>query len=348
MQGTPNGAGATPATSPNAGQPGTTAAAGTSPAGGVASPAPGTGTGQQGTTAVGGGSVGQSPSTDAGQPGSPSSAAGSASSPANAPTTAPQPTGVNPASQGEPKGTTTSAVAFTYIPPRTTSPAAVTFGTIVATQNSASNSVIGSTTLVPGGAAATFGDTSVFLVSGRSAAVVNGKTSAIVEPSSTPAVDIGGATLVAGDAAATFGVSTVALASGGTGLIVNGKTSPLAAATARRFCGGYILPGGQTVSAGGLAVGSGTIYAVGTSGGLIVNEQTATPLPGGAKSGDSVASAIMSMFGMSGASQSTAATSPGASSTAPVPYTGGVGSVHGKVVGSSPGVAVLLLAIACL
>ncbi|KAK6432363.1 hypothetical protein LTR95_011468 [Oleoguttula sp. CCFEE 5521] len=341
QQGSDTKAGSSPTTSPNAGQ--------------------------QGTTAAGGGSAGQSPSTNAGQPGNPSSAGGNNNPPANAPTTAAQPTAANPASQGEPKGATTSAVAFTCIPPDTTSPAAVTFGANVATQNSASNFVIGSTTIAAGGPAATIGGTTVSVASGGSAVVVNGQTSAIVAPSSTLALVVGGTTLVAGGAAMTVGGTTVALASGGSAIVVNGQTSPLPAATGAPLLvgttpvatpdasGGYILPGGQTVSAGGLAVESGKIYAVGPSGGLVVNGQTATALPGGGQSGGGVAGAIMSMFGMGGSGQSSTTAGSSAASgpstptgTAPAPYTGGAALLNTMTKATAMSIAALLVLVCCL
>ncbi|KAK6429310.1 hypothetical protein LTR95_014541 [Oleoguttula sp. CCFEE 5521] len=340
-------------------QQGTSAGAGTSPAAG--SNASG-----QGTTTAAGVRPGPAAGTNAGQPGSPSSASNE-NSPANAPTTAAQPATPNAASQGRPVGATTSAVAFTYVPLGTTAPAAVTFGTNVATQNSASDFVVGSTTIAAGGPAATIGGTTVSVASGGSAVVVNGQTSAVVAPSSTPALVVGGTTLVAGGAAVTVGGTTVALASGGSAVVVNGKTSPLAAGTGAALgvgttavatpnaSGGYILPGGQTLSSGGLLVESGTIYAVGPSGALIVNGQTATPLPGSGQSGDGVASAIMSMFGIGGTGQSSATAGSGAASgsstptgTVPAPYTGGAAVLNTMTQATALGVAALLVLVSCL
>lgn len=203
-----------------------------------------------------------------------------------------------------PPGSTGNSAIQDNVPGNAQTPAAViTVGGTAIPANSASQFVVGSQTLVPGGAAITSQGTTFSLASGGSALVVNGQTTPVAQPVA-PAVTLGGQavatpvasgafvlqnghTLAPGGSAVVLSGTTYSLApSAGSGksesLVVNGVTTavPAVAATAAPVVtlggqavatpvasGAYVLQNGQTLSPGGSAVVvSGTTYSLAPSG----------------------------------------------------------------------------------
>ena len=193
-------------------------------------------------------------------------------------------------------------------------PAAITVGSSIIAEDSASQFVIGSQTLVPGGAAIVVGSQTLSFASSTSAIVVNGQTLAITTPAPNHPVPvitigsmvysennasqfvIGSQTLIPGAAAITVGSQTLSLASSGSAVVVDGKTlvisTPSSGPSAPVITIGsaiytensasQFVIGSQTLVPGGeaITVGTETVSLDSSVGSIVVNGQTfsiATP-----------------------------------------------------------------------
>ena len=154
------------------------------------------------------------------------------------------------------------------------------------TQAQASQYVVGSQTLSPGGPAVTQQGSTYSLAPQGTAVVINGKTSAIAQPSavpegSAPVITIGGSTVVAnsqseyevgsqtlvpGGSEIVQAGTTYSLAPAATAIVVNGETSQLAAAPGNQ----------QATSAPAITVGN-TVVTANSASQYIVGSQTLAP-----------------------------------------------------------------------
>ncbi|KAL8710604.1 MAG: hypothetical protein Q9220_004828 [cf. Caloplaca sp. 1 TL-2023] len=178
---------------------------------------------------------------------------------------------------------------------------AITVGGTTITPNSASQFVVGSQTLVPGGAAITHSGTMISLAPLASAAVVGGQTQDLTPPSVTPAPSItvggqvvtansasqfqfGGQTLKPGAAPVVINGQTVSLAPSGSAVVINGQTQnivqPMATPLPVITVGGAKITGDSTgqyiISGETLAPGKspitvdGQVLSIASSGNAVV------------------------------------------------------------------------------
>lgn len=179
----------------------------------------------------------------------------------------------------------TSQIATAQSQQTIASPITVAGATL--TPNSASEYLVASQTLSPGGGAVTVADTIYSLASGGTAIVVNGHTTSIaavqVQQSILPLITVAGATLTAdsaldyiiasqtlspGGSPVIVSGSTYSLAPGGTAIVVNGHTSAVGTMTT----GSASLAGGTDLLPGSASTISGTTYSLPVSGaGIYIN-----------------------------------------------------------------------------
>ncbi|MCJ1249529.1 hypothetical protein MMC30_006755 [Trapelia coarctata] len=160
-------------------------------------------------------------------------------------------------------GGTTYAFVSTiqHTPPRSTTLPALTVGGSVITPNTASNYVIGSQTLLPGGPAITISGTLVSLAPSATEVIIGGTTHVLVSgagglqpplptftiegsavrPNSAGNYIIGSQTLVPGGTAMTISGTPISLTSAVSDLVVGTSTETLVAPTDTAKLGGYII-----------------------------------------------------------------------------------------------------------
>lgn len=198
----------------------------------------------------------------------------------------------------------------------------LTFGSTTVAPNSASEYIVSSQTLAPGGPAITFGETTYSLATSATVIVANGQTqpltvqhtepaapqitlgSSIVAQNSDSAYVYGSQTISAGGPAITVGSTTYSLltSNSATFVIENGVTHPVAtlpAAGPTLTLGNSIITANsaseyiinsQTLTAGGPEITVGeTTYSLGTADSttyLVQNGQTPAPAPAGEVTND--------------------------------------------------------------
>lgn len=175
------------------------------------------------------------------------------------------------------------------------------------TAQAGSTFVVGSQTLVPGGVITVDG-TKVSLVSGGTAAVVNGVTQTLSQATAAPVLTLGGQTYTARSGSSfvidgqtlapgsvvTVDGTTISLASGGQFAVVDGVTETLAQATISPMLsvGGhtytaqaessYVIDGKTLTPGGVVTLTGGTTVSLGSSGSLIVINGVTSSIAGAA------------------------------------------------------------------
>ncbi|KAI5364973.1 hypothetical protein Slin15195_G045110 [Septoria linicola] len=187
----------------------------------------------------------------------------------------------------------TSPIVATLAPNNRPAPK-FTFGDDTITTNAATEFVIASRTLTPGGQAITLAGTTLSVASDASAVVINGHSSAIAVPAgvaisignalATPLV--GGAYLLPGDKTLSPGANglilagtTYSLAEDGRSVIANGATSTLPSSSGFSASLTELILPGATLLPGHEAVISGMTYSLPTTGDEIYINGRSSRLP---------------------------------------------------------------------
>jgi hypothetical protein len=148
----------------------------------------------------------------------------------------------------------------------------ITIDSSIATQNSASEFLIGSQTLTPGGPAITLQETTYSLASSATALIINGHT-ARLSATPTTATIIAEKTLTPGSAIEVQG-TTYSLASSGNAVVIDGTTKGLATTRVTSTVTPVSVLGTVSVGEGGVFTVGGRTYTVHTSA---ASEYVSTP-----------------------------------------------------------------------
>jgi hypothetical protein len=179
---------------------------------------------------------------------------------------------------------------------------AITIDSSTITQNSASEFIIGSQTLTPGGPAITLQSTTYSLASSTSALIINDHTT-LLSATPTTVTLIAGTTLAPGVAEEVHG-STYSLASSGNVVVIDGTTKGLATIRVTSTVTPVSVLGTVSVGSGGVFTVGGRTYTIQTSATpgsipastIVVVDGETTVLSavhtGGSGTGDAVASGL--------------------------------------------------------
>lgn len=211
---------------------------------------------------------------------------------------------------------------------------AMTVGSSVFTRNSASEYVIGTQTLVPGGSAVEVQGTTYSLAPSATALVVDGMTTSLA--GETTAVVIAGQTLSQGSEIAVQG-TTYSLAPLGTAIIINGQTSALPTSPADETP--LFAIGSTTLKSGEVVTVQGTTYSIPASDlaspVVVINGKTST-LPATQGTGAAVLSGLQrTTDSLSGSRVTGSATTTSTQDTESASRTQGVASTSTAGAGRS-------------